>query len=153
MSFLFPTAGKVISPFGAARDGGARSHEGIDISAAKGQPIYATAGGRVFKSGNLSSTAGLGCEIEHGDGWVSKYFHCQQVYVSVGQQVSQGALIATADNTGNAATTVTHLHFELWKDGSAVNPVPYLSGAGAGVTNKLPLIVGFFFLLLLARRV
>jgi murein DD-endopeptidase MepM/ murein hydrolase activator NlpD len=43
-----------------------------------------------------------------------------------------GAVLATADNTGNAQNTVTHLHFELHKDGHAVDPVPYLSGVGGG---------------------
>jgi murein DD-endopeptidase MepM/ murein hydrolase activator NlpD len=132
MSFIWPTNGSVISPFGVVRDGGARSHEGIDISASRGQSIYAVDNGRVFKSGNISANAGLGCEIDHGNGWVSKYFHCEDVYVSVGQQVSQGDLIATADNTGNAANTATHLHFELWYNGAAVDPVGYLSGGGAG---------------------
>lgn len=157
MYFIRPINGAVISPFGAARDGGARSHEGIDIAAVTGQPIYAAAGGRVFKAGNISSTAGLGCEIDHGGGWVTKYFHCQRVNVSVGQQVSQGDLIATADNTGNAATTVTHLHFEIWQNGRAVDPVPLLSGAavadGSGEdSSTLPLLIAFFVLVVIVRR-
>jgi murein DD-endopeptidase MepM/ murein hydrolase activator NlpD len=146
----FPTNGNIISPFGVARDGGARSHEGVDISATKGQAIYAAAAGRVFKAGWISSTAGLGVEIDHGGGFVTKYFHCQQVFVGVGQQVAQGAQIASADNTGNAANTVTHLHFELWSNGRAVDPVPYfgnfdLPDPMTGAFLNLPAQVGGLF--------
>jgi lysostaphin len=169
MNLSFPTSGNVISPFGVSRGGGSRSHEGIDISATKGQPIYAAAAGRVFKAGWISSGAGLGVEIDHGGGAVTKYFHCQQVFVSVGQQVAQGAQIASADNTGNAANTVTHLHFEYWQSGRAVDPVPYFSSGAilpslsgqtfAPITQalsessfNLPLVLGALFFVAVIRR-
>jgi murein DD-endopeptidase MepM/ murein hydrolase activator NlpD len=132
--FSWPVNGSVISTFGVARDGGARSHEGIDIGSPVGTQIAAVASGRVFKAGQISATAGLGVEIDHVGGWISKYFHLSSVYASVGQQVGQGQVIGLVGKTGNAANTPPHLHFEVWANGRAVDPLTVLqSGAGLSV--------------------
>jgi murein DD-endopeptidase MepM/ murein hydrolase activator NlpD len=131
--FLFPTNGQIISRFGDPRDGGARSHEGIDIGAPQGTPIYAAAAGRVTASGWLGSNPGNGVKIDHGNGYLTKYFHASALHVRAGQTVSAGQTIASVGKTGNAATTPPHLHFEIWYNGRALNPVQYLTGSGPSV--------------------
>jgi murein DD-endopeptidase MepM/ murein hydrolase activator NlpD len=156
MPIVRPVPGEIISPFGVARDGGARSHEGVDLRATTGTPILAATAGRVFKAGQISTNAGLGVEIDNGAGIVTKYFHMSSVQASVGQNVSAGQQIGLVGQTGNAQTTGPHLHFEIWLNGSAVDPAPYLQGAsigaGGGASGGAGPVLAFFFFLLLLRR-
>jgi murein DD-endopeptidase MepM/ murein hydrolase activator NlpD len=154
---IFPANGSVISPFGVARGGGARSHEGIDIAAPLGAQIVAAAAGRVFKAGQISRNAGLGVEIDHGGGLITKYFHASRVLVGVGQQMSAGQIVAQVGQTGNAQGTTPHLHFEVWANGRAVDPQTVLqSGAvGAGVgalsSDKGKIILALLVVVLISR--
>lgn len=140
-----------MSPFGAERDGGARSHQGIDIEAPAGSQIVAAASGRVFKAGQISATAGLGVEIDHGSGYITKYFHASRVLVQVGQKVSAGQAIALVGNTGNAATTPSHLHFEVWASGRAIDPLTVVPLAPLNGSSRTVLFVLVLFLI--ARRI
>jgi murein DD-endopeptidase MepM/ murein hydrolase activator NlpD len=156
---IFPVNGSVISPFGVARGGGARSHEGIDIAASVGSQIVAAAAGRVFKAGQISSNAGLGVELDHGGGLITKYFHASRVLVGVGQQVGAGQVIAQVGQTGNAQGTTPHLHYEVWANGRAVDPLTMqqqssggsASLASVGLPSNQGLLVALLFIVLISR--
>jgi murein DD-endopeptidase MepM/ murein hydrolase activator NlpD len=62
--------------------------------------------------------------LNHGGGIVTMYAHCQSVAVKKGQPVKRGDVVGAVGNTGRSTTN--HLHFEIRKDGKAVNPIPYL---------------------------
>ncbi|MBE7064593.1 MAG: hypothetical protein E7384_02105 [Ruminococcaceae bacterium] len=99
-------------------------HSGIDLAASKGTPIYAIADGVVTVSRYDESGYGHWIEIRHADGTLSRYAHANERYVSVGATVRQGQTIAAVGRTGTA--TGHHLHFEIWKKGSTVNPIEYI---------------------------
>lgn len=126
--FIWPVPGftNVYSGFGT-RNG--KLHKGIDISQSgiKGQAIVAADGGRVVEANSTSSWGqgyGYYVVIDHGNGYRTRYAHCEKINVKVGQKVAQGQLIGWVGNTGNSEGY--HLHFELLKGGSAVNPMNYL---------------------------
>lgn len=100
-------------------------HSGIDLAASGGTPIYAIADGVVTISRYDASGYGNWVEIKHADGTLSRYAHANARYVSVGDYVKQGETIATVGRTGTA--TGNHLHFEIWKKGSTVNPIEYIT--------------------------
>lgn len=153
----WPVNGSVISPFGVARDGGARSHEGIDIAAPVGAQIVAAAAGRVFKAGQISSTAGLGVEIDHSGALVTKYFHMSSVQARAGDYVAEGQTIGYVGKTGNAANTPSHLHFEVWANGRAVDPLTVLQAGAFGASAEAlssgngKLILALLFIVLISR--
>lgn len=107
--------------YGASRGG--RRHVGVDLRASKGTPIYAADGGTVTKVSSSGSYGKL-IVINHGNGLVTKYAHCNSIGVSVGQSVSKGQQIGTVGSTGNATGNI--LHFEVLVNGSNVNPLNYL---------------------------
>lgn len=94
-------------------------HNGLDLAAPAGTPIYAAASGTVIDS-RLSNSWGNVIQIDHGGGVVTLYAHCSARLVSVGQTVSQGELIGKVGSTG--WSTGNHLHFTVYKNGTAVNP-------------------------------
>ena len=100
-----------------------RFHYGLDFAAPEGAPVYAFADGEVLVSGS-SETAGNYLVLSHGEGWVSQYFHCSELYCKAGDRVSRGDVIAAVGQTGIA--TGPNLHFELMKDGAYVDPAPCL---------------------------
>lgn len=113
--------------FGTPRSGG-RTHGGIDIQGNVGDPVVAFAGGKVSVSPN-NGAAGNTVRITHDDGSVTKYFHLDGFSVRNGQRVEAGDQIGTMGRTGNTpAKGDTHLHFELWRDGRKVDPLPELRG-------------------------
>ncbi|NJD04430.1 MAG: hypothetical protein FIA99_17975 [Ruminiclostridium sp.] len=122
-----PVNGVLSSSFGERKDPitkALKMHEGIDIEAANGENIVAALGGTVVDAGS-SPTYGNYLRIKHNDGFETVYAHCSAVSVQEGQKVTQGEVVATVGNTG--ASVGTHLHFEVWKDGKAVNPLEYVS--------------------------
>ena len=125
-----PSLGQITCEFGP-RFGGSDYHTGMDISGAGayGATIIAANSGTV-KVGNTSFTDGYGYGkyviIDHGGGMQTLYAHCSSINVSVGQYVSRGEKIAEVGSTG--WSTGPHVHFEIRKDGSAVNPISYLQG-------------------------
>lgn len=119
-SFAWPTSGRISSRYGQ-RDG--RLHAGIDISKPVGSTVKASAGGTVTRAGS-AGTYGILVEINHGNGWVTRYAHNSKVLVKVGDKVSKGQSIALSGNTGRS--TGPHVHFEIRYNGSAKNPLSYL---------------------------
>jgi murein DD-endopeptidase MepM/ murein hydrolase activator NlpD len=118
---IWPVQGVLTSPFGM-RWG--RMHEGIDIGAAQGTPIYAAATGTVNYAGWESGYGNLTL-IDHGNGLATAYGHQSQIAVSSGQAVSRGQLIGYVGSTGHS--TGPHLHFEVRVNGVPNNPLNYLS--------------------------
>lgn len=122
----WPVAGRVTSHYGHRQDpkyGGAEFHSGIDISVPKGTPIRATADGVVSFSGWSAGNGNL-VVVEHGMGYSTLYAHNSGNKVSVGDRVKRGNVIALAGATGY--TTGSHLHYEVWVNGKAVNPRDYI---------------------------
>ncbi len=118
---------KLTSPFGFRDTGiaGASSyHQGVDLSANSGTPIYASRGGTVTVS-TYSGSAGHYVTINHGDGFSSIYMHMSSRAVSSGQQVSQGQVIGYVGKSGVASGY--HLHFGIAYNGAWQNPCSYVS--------------------------
>jgi murein DD-endopeptidase MepM/ murein hydrolase activator NlpD len=101
-----------------------RMHRGVDYGAATGTPVRATASGRVLMAGWCGNGPGNCVVIEHVNGWRSQYFHLEEVHISAGADVAQGTEIGEIGSTG--LSTGAHLHFQLGRDGQAVDPVPLL---------------------------
>lgn len=114
--------------FGTPRSGG-RRHGGIDIQGDVGDPVVAVASGTVVVRPN-NGAAGNTVHVRHDDGTLTKYFHLDEFSVRNGQRVEAGQQIGTMGRTGNTpAQGDTHLHFEMWRDGRQVDPMPHLRGA------------------------
>lgn len=100
------------------------SHKGVDICAAAGTPIYASAGGTVTKAGYNKAGAGTGYGysiiISHGSGYTTVYAHCLSLAVHSGQSVKQGQLIGYVGSTGRSSGN--HCHFEIRRNGSYIAP-------------------------------
>lgn len=94
-------------------------HPAVDMGAAIGTPIKASAAGTVIAA-TYNSRSGRYIKINHGNGFVTAYLHCSKLYVGVGERVSKGEVIAAVGNTGTSTTP--HLHFEIEFYGSPVNP-------------------------------
>ncbi|MFN3396731.1 MAG: M23 family metallopeptidase [Thermodesulfovibrionales bacterium] len=124
----WPLPGRITSYFGKRENplhGGDDFHSGIDISASSGTPVKVTADGVVSFSGWSGGSGNL-VVVEHGLGYSTFYAHNSSNLVKVGQQVKRGDIIAYSGATGNA--TGPHSHYEIWKDGRPVNPVPFIEG-------------------------
>lgn len=114
--------------FGTGRSGG-RTHKGLDIQGDVGDPVVAIAGGTVVVKPN-NGAAGHTVHVRHDDGSLSKYFHLNGFNVRDGARVEAGDQIGTMGRTGNTPSRGdTHLHFELWRNGRPVDPLPALRGA------------------------
>jgi murein DD-endopeptidase MepM/ murein hydrolase activator NlpD len=118
--FIWPVNGAVVSGFGM-RWG--RLHEGIDITAQTGTPIWAAAAGTVIHAGWLGGYGNL-VVVDHGNGLATAYAHASAILVAVGQEVAQGETVALIGSTGNSSGP--HLHFEVRVNGIAVDPLLYL---------------------------
>ena len=104
--------------------GDKRFHSGVDLAASQGTPIYAIAAGTVTTA-TYGDANGYYVSISHGNGYGSVYCHMTNYVVSVGESVSQGQVIGYVGSTG--WSTGPHLHFEIHVNGSAVNPMDYIS--------------------------
>ncbi|MCR5713714.1 MAG: M23 family metallopeptidase [Bacteroidales bacterium] len=101
-----------------------RFHYGLDFSAPIGTEVYATADGRVTETDLAGRTAnGLKIVVDHGNGYLTHYAHLSRIIVRVGQTVKRGQVIGLVGNTGG--TSGPHLHYEVHKNGKAVNPINY----------------------------
>jgi murein DD-endopeptidase MepM/ murein hydrolase activator NlpD len=126
---LHPAAGRYSSGFGQRVDplgAGTGFHPGLDIAAPKGAAVTAAAAGEVIHAGP-AGTYGNMIAIRHADGTETRYAHLSAVDVKVGDRVAAGAALGAVGSTGRS--TGPHLHFEVRRDGKAVNPRPYLDGA------------------------
>ena len=118
---------KLTSPFGNRESptaGASTYHQGVDLAAPQGTPVYATRAGRVTVAG-YGSAAGYYVSINHLDGYSSMYMHLNNYVVSSGQTVSAGQLIGYVGRSGVA--TGYHLHFGIAYNGAYVNPANYIS--------------------------
>lgn len=101
-----------------------KMHQGVDMAAAQGTPIYASKSGKVTTASFQAGGAGYYVSINHGDGFSSVYMHMTHFIVSPGQYVSAGQVIGYVGSTGGS--TGPHLHFGISYNGTYVNPMDYL---------------------------
>ncbi|HYW22021.1 MAG TPA: M23 family metallopeptidase [Nodularia sp. (in: cyanobacteria)] len=127
-NLIWPTQGLISQGFRKYQ------HEGIDIAGASGTPIFAAASGVVVKAGWDNWGLGNAIEIKHLDQTVTVYGHNRRLFVSKGQNVNQGQIIAEMGSTGNSSAP--HLHFEVYPNGKvAADPIGLLASA---TTDKKP---------------
>jgi murein DD-endopeptidase MepM/ murein hydrolase activator NlpD len=131
---VYPTGwptdgGWVSSGFGLRSDpftGRTAFHEGVDIASRFGSAIKAMGGGVVSFAGQKEGY-GLTIEINHGNGYTTRYAHCKSVLVRVGDRINKGQDVALVGSSGRS--TGPHLHFEVLRDGKTVNPGSYLKSS------------------------
>jgi murein DD-endopeptidase MepM/ murein hydrolase activator NlpD len=121
MPNIMPVDGWITKHF--VSDTAADPHRGVDIAATFGTPIRATAMG-IVEEVRQDKYFGLLVEIRHENGFLTRFGHCSQVLVSVGDRVNRGQTIALVGNTGRS--TAPHLHYEVMKYGKYVDPTLYV---------------------------
>jgi len=129
---ITPVKGILTSGFGYRSDPmthGRGDHQGVDIAAAPGQPVRASADGIVMRSGMIGGL-GKAIYLAHGYGVTTRYGHMSKVEVRPGQRVKRGDIIGRVGNTGRS--TGYHLHYEVRQDGQPVNPLVYILDNGGG---------------------
>lgn len=127
LQFSLPMAGRFVSGFGSRKDpwgGGTKTHNGVDIAAPQGTRIRAAADGTV-KEAAYKGLLGRHVIIDHGNGYETVYAHMYRLAVKAGQEVSSGDVIGYEGSTGRS--TGPHLHFEVRKNGTPVNPGSFVS--------------------------
>ncbi|HSE11010.1 MAG TPA: M23 family metallopeptidase [Rudaea sp.] len=126
----YPVAsGYIGSGFGARTDpinGFDEYHTGIDFDAPTGSPITAVADGVVTFNGERPGYGNV-VEVDHGNGYMTRYAHNSKNIAQIGQRVHAGDVIAKVGSSGRA--TGPHCHFEVWLHGRAVNPLTYVNRA------------------------
>ncbi len=118
-SYITSRFGHRADPFGR----GSQYHRGIDFHARTGDPVLAVANGVISYAG-VRSGYGNVVEIDHGNGYVTRYAHNSRLLVHVGDLVRTGQQVARAGSTGRS--TGAHVHFEVWDRGRVVNPRKFL---------------------------
>ena len=103
-----------------------RFHWGMDFSAPKGTPVYASGDGVVGRADNSASGYGKHIRIDHGFGYVSLYAHLNAYKVRRKQKVKRGDIIGYVGSTGRSVAP--HLHYEIFKDGKRINPLNFYYG-------------------------
>jgi hypothetical protein len=120
------TRGFISSYFGERADpfdGREAFHKGVDFAGALGDKVVAVAAGVVTWAGERSGFGKL-VEINHGDGFITRYAHNQRALVAVGQTVKRGEAVALMGSTGRS--TGPHVHFEVLRNGRQVNPLSFV---------------------------
>ena len=118
--------GYITSPFGDRIDpftGHESFHPGLDIGVPWGSQVHAVAAGVVTYAG-VRDGYGKVVEIDHGDGYMTRYAHNSKLLAHVGEHVHTGEVISDAGTSGRS--TGPHVHFEVWHDGKLVNPIAYV---------------------------
>ncbi len=126
-NFINPVGGKVTSPFGPRnkpRPDASSNHKGVDLQASSGQSVKASASGTVSFAGEQGGYGNI-VIIDHGSGLETAYAHLSSISVKKGDEVSQGDTIGAAGQTGTA--TGPHLHFEVRKNNTKVDPMDYIT--------------------------
>ena len=118
-----PITGTITSRYGVSSSIRSSRHTGLDIAATKGTPIKVVADGTVTFA-RYNGSYGYLVKVNHGNGVETWYAHTSKMYVTVGQEVKAGDVIALVGSTGNS--TGPHLHFEIRINGEHVNPQNYL---------------------------
>ncbi len=120
---------RVVSGFGYRTDPftkASKFHFGMDFSAPRGTPIYASGDGVVIQADNKASGYGNHIRIDHGYGYESLYGHLYKFNVRAGKKVSRGDLIGYVGSTGRSEAP--HLHYEIFKDGERIDPINFYYG-------------------------
>lgn len=120
LNFAWPVRGRLSSRFGM-RHG--KPHEGIDVAAARGTPIFAAEAGRVIHSGRLGSY-GKVVIVKHAGAFRTVYAHASKLHVRKGQFVERGQKLAEVGSTGRSSGP--HVHFEIRYSESPRNPLAFL---------------------------
>jgi murein DD-endopeptidase MepM/ murein hydrolase activator NlpD len=131
---IAPVKGIFTSGFGFRADPlthGRGIHQGVDIAAAPGQPVRASADGVVVQAG-LIGGLGEAVYVSHGFGVTTRYGHMSRIEVRPGQRVKRGDILGRVGNTGRS--TGYHLHYEVRVDGTPVNPLAYILDPAAGAS-------------------
>jgi murein DD-endopeptidase MepM/ murein hydrolase activator NlpD len=126
---ITPVKGIFTSGFGYRSDPlthGRGVHQGVDIAAAPGQPVRASADGVIVQAGEIGGL-GQAVFIAHGFGVTTRYGHMSRIDVRPGQRVKRGDVVGRVGNTGRS--TGYHLHYEVRVDGDPVNPLAYILDA------------------------
>ena len=139
LSPTFGVDGRLTSGFGPRRDpihGQPRMHKGLDLAAPMGTPIHAVRPGTVTFAGP-SGGHGNFIIVDHGGGVVTRYAHCSTIGVKVGDRVDRNQVIGGVGSTGHS--TGPHLHFEVYVNGSAVDPLKFRwsDHQGAGIAAEV----------------
>ncbi len=124
---IWPTYGWLTGTFGGRPDpftGERAFHQGLDISTAKGQPVYATANGTVESAAYTGEYGNL-IVVRHDFGLATRYGHLSKFNVTPGQSVKRGDVIGFVGSTGRS--TGAHLHYEVLANGKLINPLPLLT--------------------------
>ncbi len=124
---IWPVTGWLSSSFGQRSDpfnGGPAFHEGIDIAADRGQPVFATADGQIANAGYSGDYGNL-VVVRHAFGLETRYGHLLRMAVRSGQTVHRGDVIGYVGSTGRS--TSPHLHYEVWLNSRLINPLRLLS--------------------------
>ena len=127
LPLLVPADGYVTSDFGFRRSpfsGKSRMHAGMDFSLSSGAEVFASGDG-VVESVKRTSTYGLVVDIDHGRGVVTRYAHLSKAFVTEGEKICTGEVLALAGSTGRS--TGPHLHYEVLVSGKPVNPMRFFS--------------------------
>jgi murein DD-endopeptidase MepM/ murein hydrolase activator NlpD len=125
---IWPVPGWLSSAYGSRRDpftGASDFHPGLDISADHGQPVHATADGRVESAAYTGNYGNL-VVLDHGYGITTRYGHLSRFAVGASQQVRRGDVIGYVGSTGRS--TSSHLHYEILVNGKLTNPLKLLAG-------------------------
>jgi len=120
-SYISSEFGRRVDPF----TGELAFHPGVDLAAGEGALVHSVAPGVVTWAGERAGYGKL-VEINHGNGFVTRYAHNSLVLVHVGDKIKKGQNVSQVGSTGRS--TGPHLHFEVLKNGQTVNPVSYLGG-------------------------
>ena len=139
-SLAFPVSGEkkvsIGSFWGVDRDKGARHHEGIDIFAPRGTPLLAAADGVVTRVEENKLGGKVIFLVPDNKNYSLYYAHLEKQIAQPGQRVKIGDTIGLVGNTGNAITTVPHLHFGIYTTGGAIDPLPFVKPA-TGIPPKI----------------
>lgn len=118
-----PVSGTITSRYGESSSLRKSTHTGLDIACSTGTPIKAVSDGTIIFASYSGSYGNL-VKVDHGNGVETWYGHTSKMYVTVGQKVSAGDIIAAVGSTGNS--TGSHLHLEIRINGNTINPQKYL---------------------------
>jgi len=103
-----------------------KRHWGMDFSAERGSPIYATGDGKISRADNRAAGFGNHVRIDHGFGYVSIYAHMDNISVRRGNRVKRGDIIGYVGSSGRSVAP--HLHYEITKDGKKIDPINFYHG-------------------------
>ena len=123
---IFPVTGIITSRYGYRKSpftGRREFHRGLDILNDEGTPVIVSADG-IVKKVAMNSLWGLNVIISHGENIETQYGHLKEVFIKAGQKVKRGGQIGSVGRTGR--TTGPHLHYQIWINGTPVNPMDYI---------------------------